>query len=327
MSDVEAWQPSARELERRAVRRSLRRRVAAGLDASRRCVVLGAARASARSPRPGWPTVKETFFNWTDAKASFPRSGTRFWTYNVKLFLIGEVLILVARRWWSRWCGSRRARRDCCRCGSSRSSTPTSSAASRRSCWCSCWASGCRPCGSRACPTSLFFWGLVALVLSYGAYVAEVIRAGIESIHPSQIASADALGLSPDPGDALRRGPPGASAASSRRCSTTSSPAEGHRPGRRRSASSTRCSRPRTTPTTTSTTRRYVVVACYFIVLTIPLARFTDHLQRRAHGAGEAGCPVSDALLEVTDLRKCVRRQGRPARHRPDRRSRTTWSA
>ena len=45
-------------------------------------------------------------------------------------------------------------------------------------------------------PTSLFFWGLVALVLSYGAYVAEVIRAGIESIHPSQIASADALGLS-----------------------------------------------------------------------------------------------------------------------------------
>ena len=33
-------------------------------------------------------------------------------------------------------------------------------------------------------------------MLSYGAYVAEVIRAGIESIHPSQIASADALGLS-----------------------------------------------------------------------------------------------------------------------------------
>jgi polar amino acid transport system permease protein len=26
----------------------------------------------------------------------------------------------------------------------------------------------------------------------------------------------------------------------------------------------------------------YVVVACYFIVLTVPLARFTDHLQHRA---------------------------------------------
>jgi polar amino acid transport system permease protein len=34
------------------------------------------------------------------------------------------------------------------------------------------------------------------LVVSYGAYVAEVFRAGIESVHPSQVASAQALGLS-----------------------------------------------------------------------------------------------------------------------------------
>ena len=33
-------------------------------------------------------------------------------------------------------------------------------------------------------------WATVALTLSYSAYVAEVFRAGIESIHPSQIASA-----------------------------------------------------------------------------------------------------------------------------------------
>ena len=45
--------------------------------------------------------------------------------------------------------------------------------------------------------TTSFFWlGIAALVLSYGAYVAEVIRSGIESIHPSQVASAEALGLS-----------------------------------------------------------------------------------------------------------------------------------
>ena len=71
--------------------------------------------------------------------------------------------------------------------------------------------------------TDPFFWAAVALVLSYGAYVAEVFRAGIDSIHPSQVASADALGLSPRPDDALRRRPAGACAASSRRCSTTSS--------------------------------------------------------------------------------------------------------
>ncbi len=45
-------------------------------------------------------------------------------------------------------------------------------------------------------PNSALFWAIVALVMSYGAYVAEVFRAGIESIHPSQTASADALGLS-----------------------------------------------------------------------------------------------------------------------------------
>ena len=41
-----------------------------------------------------------------------------------------------------------------------------------------------------------FFWGIVALVLVWSAYVAEVYRAGIEAIHPSQEAAARSLGLS-----------------------------------------------------------------------------------------------------------------------------------
>ena len=41
-----------------------------------------------------------------------------------------------------------------------------------------------------------FVWGLVALVLVWSAYVSEVYRAGIESIHPSQDAAARSLGLS-----------------------------------------------------------------------------------------------------------------------------------
>jgi polar amino acid transport system permease protein len=45
-------------------------------------------------------------------------------------------------------------------------------------------------------PTSEFFWGTVALVLVYTAYVSEVYRAGIESVHPSQNAAARSLGLS-----------------------------------------------------------------------------------------------------------------------------------
>ena len=40
------------------------------------------------------------------------------------------------------------------------------------------------------------FWGTVAITLTYSAYVSEVFRAGIESIHPSQRAAARSLGLS-----------------------------------------------------------------------------------------------------------------------------------
>jgi polar amino acid transport system permease protein len=42
----------------------------------------------------------------------------------------------------------------------------------------------------------LIIWGSVALILTYSAYVAEVFRAGIESIHESQRAAARSLGLS-----------------------------------------------------------------------------------------------------------------------------------
>jgi polar amino acid transport system permease protein len=45
-------------------------------------------------------------------------------------------------------------------------------------------------------PTDVLFWGTVSLVLVYTAYVSEVYRAGIESVHPSQNAAARSLGLS-----------------------------------------------------------------------------------------------------------------------------------
>ena len=44
-------------------------------------------------------------------------------------------------------------------------------------------------------PASVVFYGGVALVLTYSSYVAEVFRAGIESVHPSQHAAARGLGL------------------------------------------------------------------------------------------------------------------------------------
>jgi polar amino acid transport system permease protein len=42
---------------------------------------------------------------------------------------------------------------------------------------------------------SVLVLGGIALVITYGAYLAEVFRAGIESVHPSQRAAARSLGL------------------------------------------------------------------------------------------------------------------------------------
>ncbi len=47
------------------------------------------------------------------------------------------------------------------------------------------------------------FWGTIALILTYSAYVSEVFRAGIEAVHPSQRLAARSLGLSH--GQTMRR--------------------------------------------------------------------------------------------------------------------------
>jgi polar amino acid transport system permease protein len=45
-------------------------------------------------------------------------------------------------------------------------------------------------------PNSGLFWGGVAMVLCYSAYVAEIYRSGIDAVHEGQRAAARALGLS-----------------------------------------------------------------------------------------------------------------------------------
>lgn len=44
---------------------------------------------------------------------------------------------------------------------------------------------------------SVIVWGTVAIIVGYSAYVSEVIRAGILSVHPSQRSAARSLGLTP----------------------------------------------------------------------------------------------------------------------------------
>ena len=44
-------------------------------------------------------------------------------------------------------------------------------------------------------PSNSLVWGAIGLILTYTAYNAEVLRAGMESVHPSQRAAARSLGL------------------------------------------------------------------------------------------------------------------------------------
>jgi polar amino acid transport system permease protein len=128
----------------------------------------------------------------------------------------------------------------------------------------------------------------VALVLSYGAYVAEVFRSGIDSIHPSQIASAQALGLSRPQAlrhvvvpQAVRRVvPPLLNDFISLQKDTALISVVGVFDAVFTARDSTGYLF-NYTP--------YVVVAVMFIVITIPLARFTDWLGRRMMRRERAG--------------------------------------
>lgn len=142
---------------------------------------------------PGWPKVKAYFFDWSYAKDAFPSIWDAFWI-NVQLFLIAEPLILVvgltialARVARSPWLVPVRVLAviytDLFR------GIPTILLIVLL-------GFGMPALELQGVPNSRFFWAAVGLVISYSAYVAEVFRSGIDSVHPSQVASAEALGLS-----------------------------------------------------------------------------------------------------------------------------------
>jgi len=142
---------------------------------------------------PGWPQVKETFFSWSEFKSTFPEIARAF-LLNVKIFCIAEVFILVValvlavlRSLPGPVFFPIRALvivyADVFR------GLPTILVIAML-------GFGAPALDLKHVPTSTTFWGIVALVLIYSAYVSEVYRAGIESVHPSQEAAARSLGLS-----------------------------------------------------------------------------------------------------------------------------------
>jgi polar amino acid transport system permease protein len=141
---------------------------------------------------PGWDEVKATFFDWEVFKDSFPEIADAF-LLNVKIFCIAEVFILV----FALLLAVLRSLRgpaffplralavvyaDFFR------GVPTILVIA-------VLGFGAPALQLQGVPTGVVFWGIVSLVLVYTAYVSEVYRAGIESVHPSQDAAARSLGL------------------------------------------------------------------------------------------------------------------------------------
>jgi polar amino acid transport system permease protein len=280
---VAEWTPSPRQLEREAVRRRLNARaaaVAAGATALTLLLLVVVIGSS-----PGWPRVRETFFSWHHARAAFPTILEGFWI-NVKLFLVAEPLILllgvsiaVVRSTTSAALFPARALAvfytDLFR------GVPTILVV-----FLACF--GIPALQLRGVTTSFFWLGLAALVLSYGAYVAEVFRSGIESVHPSQLASADALGLSHGQAmryvvlpQAVRRVvPPLLNDFVSLQKDTALVASAGLFEA---------LFAARDYANYNFNFTPYLVAAAFFVALTVPLARFTDWLGRRYARRERAG--------------------------------------
>jgi polar amino acid transport system permease protein len=142
---------------------------------------------------PGWPQVRSQFFNWHEFKSTFPDIARAF-RLNIKIFSIAEVLILV----FALFLAVLRSlpgpvffpvRALAIVYADLFRGIPTILVIA-------ILGFGAPALGLSYIPTSVTFWGIVSLVLIYSAYVSEVYRAGIESIHPSQEAAARSLGLS-----------------------------------------------------------------------------------------------------------------------------------
>ena len=272
---TETWAPSERELERRRVRRARRR--SSVLVSTLTTLVVFALLAFAITSTPGWERVRETFFDLGHARDSLPQIWEVFWR-NVLIFLVAEPFILLIGLLVALVRVSRSALL-----------TPLRIVAVL---WTDMlrgvptvllillFGFGVPALRLEGLPTSGLFWAAVALVLSYSAYVAEVFRAGIDSIHPSQLNSASALGLSRGQAlrfvvvpQAVRRvAPPLLNDFVSLQKDTALVSLVG-------AYDAVAAAREYTAYNFNYTA--YVVVALFFVVLTVPLARFTDWLQRR----------------------------------------------
>jgi polar amino acid transport system permease protein len=188
--DQEAWSPSSREVERRKARRQISRKqiTIAGISS---VLVLGAL-FTLIITSPGWQVVKATFFDLDYGREVLP-TVLRGLVVNIQLSFIGGFFIAVIALALA-----------LIRTTKSPALTPFRFLATA---YVDIFRGapllliillvgfGVPALRLAGLTSNVIVLGTVAVVLTYSAYVAEVIRSGIMSIHPSQRAAARSLGL------------------------------------------------------------------------------------------------------------------------------------
>jgi polar amino acid transport system permease protein len=185
-----AWSPSSREVERGIARRRISRKQ--GLIAAISTTLVLGTLALVLITSPGWESVKATFFDIDYGREVFPTVIKGLWI-NIQLTFIGGAAIGVIAL------------------GLALMRTTKSPALTPFRFLATAYVDifrgapliliillvgfGVPALRLKGISSNVIFLGTVAVVLTYSAYVAEVIRSGILSIHPSQRAAARSLGL------------------------------------------------------------------------------------------------------------------------------------
>ena len=185
-----AWSPSSREVERGIVRRRISRKQ--GLIAAISTTLVLGTLALVLITSPGWESVKATFFDIDYGREVFPTVIKGLWI-NIQLTFIGGLAIGIIAL------------------GLALMRTTKSPALTPFRFLATAYVDifrgapliliillvgfGVPALRLKGISSNVIFLGTVAVVLTYSAYVAEVIRSGILSIHPSQRAAARSLGL------------------------------------------------------------------------------------------------------------------------------------
>jgi polar amino acid transport system permease protein len=141
---------------------------------------------------PGWHEVKTVFFDWHDLKKALPDLLGGFWL-DIKLFVIVEACVLVVGLVLALIRSTRSPALFPVRMAATVFTDVMRGVPVVMLVY--TIGFGVPTLGLQGVPTDPLFLGGVGLTLAYSGYVAEVYRSGIESVHPSQLAGALAVGL------------------------------------------------------------------------------------------------------------------------------------